>query len=162
VEIFETCEYFVSQYPKFTVNSFLKILYQVHPENSDWTVFEQVADFEIKSFLGFENAIEKVAIKQYSSTIAKVLTCVCLFILLNFLMIHCSKREKKLLSISSLNWRKRVLPSFPSGRKKFPRSRVKQAVMMTLKNQTLKKGNFHMWHIEAVFEKSFFLQSCAR
>ncbi|XP_059470785.1 SEC14-like protein 1 isoform X2 [Neocloeon triangulifer] len=53
VEIFETCEYFV------------------HPENLGWTCFEQVANFEIKSFLGFENAIEKVAMKQYSSNIAK-------------------------------------------------------------------------------------------
>jgi len=31
-----------------------------------------VADFEIKSFLGFENAIEKVAMKQYSANITKV------------------------------------------------------------------------------------------
>ncbi|CAB3374888.1 Hypothetical predicted protein [Cloeon dipterum] len=53
VEIFETCEYFV------------------HPESNDWTCFEQVANFEIKSFLGFENAIEKVAIKQYSASISK-------------------------------------------------------------------------------------------
>ena len=29
-------------------------IYSVHPENPDWTCFEQSADLDIKSFFGFE------------------------------------------------------------------------------------------------------------
>jgi hypothetical protein len=45
---------------------------QVHPENSDWTCFEQSASLDIRSFFGFENSMEKLAMKQYSQNIAKV------------------------------------------------------------------------------------------
>uniref|UniRef100_A0A0V0GBY7 Putative phosphatidylinositol transfer protein sec14 n=1 Tax=Triatoma dimidiata TaxID=72491 RepID=A0A0V0GBY7_TRIDM len=53
VVVMETCRYFV------------------HPENSDWTCFEQCAEVDIKSFFGFEHTIEKLAMKQYSANIAK-------------------------------------------------------------------------------------------
>ncbi|KAB7498783.1 SEC14-like protein 5, partial [Armadillidium nasatum] len=45
--------------------------YFVHPENSDWTCFEQSASLDVKSFFGFESAVEKVAMKQYSINISK-------------------------------------------------------------------------------------------
>ncbi|KAL0272928.1 UNVERIFIED_CONTAM: hypothetical protein PYX00_005734 [Menopon gallinae] len=45
--------------------------YFVHPENSDWTCFEQSATLDIRNFLGFENSMEKLAMKQYSANIAK-------------------------------------------------------------------------------------------
>lgn len=45
--------------------------YFVHPENNDWTCFEQSATLDIKNFLGFENSMEKLAMKQYSANIAK-------------------------------------------------------------------------------------------
>ncbi|CAL8074678.1 unnamed protein product [Orchesella dallaii] len=45
--------------------------YFVHPENPSWTCFDQAASLEIKSFYGFENVVEKLAIKQYSANIAK-------------------------------------------------------------------------------------------
>jgi hypothetical protein len=43
----------------------------VHPENSDWTCYEQNASLEILSFFGFESTIEKMAMKQYSQSVAK-------------------------------------------------------------------------------------------
>ncbi|XP_075220427.1 real-time isoform X2 [Lycorma delicatula] len=48
-----------------------KCRYFVHPDNSEWTCFEQSASLDIKSFFGFENTIEKLAMKQYSANIAK-------------------------------------------------------------------------------------------
>ncbi|XP_055353783.1 SEC14-like protein 1 [Paramacrobiotus metropolitanus] len=45
--------------------------YSVHPDNEDWTCFEQDASLEIKSFFGFESAVEKLAIKQYMANIKK-------------------------------------------------------------------------------------------
>lgn len=45
---------------------------QVHPENEDWTCFEQTASLDIKSFFGFESTVEKIAMKQYASSIKKV------------------------------------------------------------------------------------------
>lgn len=45
--------------------------FQVHPENSDWTCFDQTANLDIKSFFGFENTMEKLGMKQYSANIAK-------------------------------------------------------------------------------------------
>ena len=45
---------------------------KVHPENPDWTCFDQSASLEVKSFFGCENVVEKIAIKQYSINIAKV------------------------------------------------------------------------------------------
>ncbi|XP_054635370.1 SEC14-like protein 1 isoform X1 [Dunckerocampus dactyliophorus] len=45
--------------------------YSVHPENDDWTCFEQSASLDIKSFFGFESTVEKIAMKQYASSIKK-------------------------------------------------------------------------------------------
>lgn len=49
-----------------------KCVYYVHPENADWTCFEQSASLDVKSFFGFESAVEKLAVKHYSANIAKV------------------------------------------------------------------------------------------
>uniref|UniRef100_A0A8C4P0Y3 SEC14-like protein 1 n=1 Tax=Dicentrarchus labrax TaxID=13489 RepID=A0A8C4P0Y3_DICLA len=57
--------------------------YTVHPENEDWTCFEQTASLDMKSFFGFESTAEKIAMKQYASSIKKV----CIFEL--YLHIHC-------------------------------------------------------------------------
>lgn len=46
-------------------------VYSVHPENPEWTCFEQSADLDIRSFFGFEGVAEKVAINEYSKNIAK-------------------------------------------------------------------------------------------
>ncbi len=43
----------------------------MHPENSDWTCFDQDANLDIKSFFGFESTMEKLGMKQYSANIAK-------------------------------------------------------------------------------------------
>ncbi|XP_071547892.1 SEC14-like protein 1 isoform X2 [Panulirus ornatus] len=48
-----------------------KCRYTVHPENSDWTCFEQAATLDIKSFFGFESTVEKIAMRQYSQNISK-------------------------------------------------------------------------------------------
>lgn len=45
--------------------------YSVHPENEDWTCFEQTASLDMKSFFGFESTAEKIAMKQYASSIKK-------------------------------------------------------------------------------------------
>ncbi|XP_046899601.1 SEC14-like protein 1 isoform X2 [Hypomesus transpacificus] len=45
--------------------------YSVHPENEDWTCFEQSASLDIKSFFGFESTVEKIAMKQYATSIKK-------------------------------------------------------------------------------------------
>lgn len=50
----------------------LSVHNQVHPENSEWTCFEQTATLDIKSFFGFESTVEKIAMKQYSQNISKV------------------------------------------------------------------------------------------
>ncbi|MBN3305147.1 S14L1 protein, partial [Amia calva] len=47
--------------------------YSVHPENEDWTCFEQSASLDIKSFFGFENTVEKIAMKQYTANIKRVI-----------------------------------------------------------------------------------------
>lgn len=46
-------------------------LYSVHPENPNWTCFEQSADLDVRNFFGFEGTAEKVAINEYSKNIAK-------------------------------------------------------------------------------------------
>lgn len=46
---------------------------QIHPENPEWTCFEQTASLDIKNFFGFENSMEKLAMKQYAQNIAKVI-----------------------------------------------------------------------------------------
>jgi hypothetical protein len=48
------------------------VYFQVHEENPDWTCFEQEASLDIKSFFGFENTVEKIAMKQYTHNIKKV------------------------------------------------------------------------------------------
>ena len=48
------------------------MLFQVHPENPEWTCFEQTASLDVKSFFGFESTVEKIAMKQYSASISKV------------------------------------------------------------------------------------------
>lgn len=53
IEIFERCRYYA------------------HPENPEWTCFDQVATLDIKSFFGFENAMEKIGMKQYIQTTQK-------------------------------------------------------------------------------------------
>lgn len=45
--------------------------YTVHPDNEEWTCFEQSASLDIKSFFGFESTVEKIAMKQYTSNIKK-------------------------------------------------------------------------------------------
>lgn len=59
------------------------MLVQVHPENEDWTCFEQSASLDIKSFFGFESTVEKIAMKQYASSIKKVCVCVCCYLALH-------------------------------------------------------------------------------
>ncbi|XP_067313499.1 SEC14-like protein 1 [Pseudorasbora parva] len=53
------------------VNVFEHCCYTVHPENEDWTCFEQSASMDIKSFFGFESTAEKIAMKQYAASIKK-------------------------------------------------------------------------------------------
>uniref|UniRef100_A0AAV2KNC1 PRELI/MSF1 domain-containing protein n=1 Tax=Knipowitschia caucasica TaxID=637954 RepID=A0AAV2KNC1_KNICA len=45
--------------------------YTVHPENENWTCYEQTASMDIKSFFGFESTAEKIVGKQYASNIKK-------------------------------------------------------------------------------------------
>ncbi|XP_060945443.1 SEC14-like protein 1 [Limanda limanda] len=45
--------------------------YTVHPENEEWTCFEQTASLDMKSFFGFESSAEKIAMKQYAASIKK-------------------------------------------------------------------------------------------
>ncbi|XP_008562780.1 PREDICTED: SEC14-like protein 5, partial [Galeopterus variegatus] len=45
--------------------------YTVHPENEDWTCFEQSASLDIRSFFGFENTLEKIAMKQYTASVKR-------------------------------------------------------------------------------------------
>ena len=52
--------------------SLLLHYYQVHPENPEWTCFEQDASLDIKHFFGFESTVEKIAMKQYTHNIKKV------------------------------------------------------------------------------------------
>uniref|UniRef100_A0A8C6UQD3 SEC14-like protein 1 n=1 Tax=Neogobius melanostomus TaxID=47308 RepID=A0A8C6UQD3_9GOBI len=45
--------------------------YTVHPDNDNWTCYEQKATMDIKSFFGFESTAEKIVGKQYASNIKK-------------------------------------------------------------------------------------------
>ncbi|XP_073504654.1 SEC14-like protein 5 [Phyllobates terribilis] len=45
--------------------------YSVHPDNEEWTCFEQSASLDIKSFFGFESTVEKIAMKQYTANIKR-------------------------------------------------------------------------------------------
>nr|XP_057906003.1 SEC14-like protein 1 isoform X2 [Doryrhamphus excisus] len=43
--------------------------YTVHPEEEDWTCYEQTASLDVTSFFGFEGMAEKIAMRQYSNSI---------------------------------------------------------------------------------------------
>lgn len=47
------------------------LIFQVHPENPEWTCYEQSALLDIKYFLGFESTMEKLGMKQYIQNISK-------------------------------------------------------------------------------------------
>ncbi|XP_045447995.1 protein real-time [Melitaea cinxia] len=66
LEIEATNETFASR-----VSVVEKCKYYVHPENPDWTCFEQSALLDVKNFFGLENTVEKIAMKQYAANIAK-------------------------------------------------------------------------------------------
>ncbi|XP_050420014.1 SEC14-like protein 1 [Adelges cooleyi] len=53
------------------VNVIEKCRYYVHPENPEWTCYEQSALLDIKYFLGFEHTMEKLGMKQYIQNISK-------------------------------------------------------------------------------------------
>ena len=75
----------------------------MHPENSDWTCFEQSASLDVKSFFGFEATVEKLAVKQYAANLAKVLITfkadVSIFLLSSFSF---GKKIGKLIVLLSL------------------------------------------------------------
>ncbi|XP_045490772.1 protein real-time [Pieris rapae] len=66
LEIEATNETFASR-----VSVVEKCRYYVHPENTNWTCFEQSALLDVKNFFGLESTVEKIAMKQYASNIAK-------------------------------------------------------------------------------------------
>lgn len=45
--------------------------YYAHPENPDWTCFDQTATLDIKNFFGFEHSMEKMGMKQYTQMTLK-------------------------------------------------------------------------------------------
>lgn len=45
--------------------------YFAHPENPDWTCFDQSTDLDIQNFFGFEKSMEKMGMKQYAATTLK-------------------------------------------------------------------------------------------
>jgi PRELI-like family len=53
------------------IKIFEKCRYYVHPENPDWTCFDQSANIEITNFLGFEHQMEKIGMKQYTQMTLK-------------------------------------------------------------------------------------------
>ena len=53
------------------IKIFEKCRYYVHPENPDWTCFDQSANIEITNFFGFEHQMEKVGMKQYTQMTLK-------------------------------------------------------------------------------------------
>ncbi|XP_063698396.1 protein real-time isoform X2 [Culicoides brevitarsis] len=53
------------------VEIFEKCRYYVHPDNPNWTCFDQTATLDIKNFFGFEHSLEKWGMKQYTQTILK-------------------------------------------------------------------------------------------
>ncbi|KAG6455668.1 hypothetical protein O3G_MSEX009335 [Manduca sexta] len=50
-----------------------KCKYYVHPENSEWTCFEQSALLDVKNFFGLENTVEKIAMKHANPGVRKEL-----------------------------------------------------------------------------------------
>lgn len=53
------------------VEIFEKCRYYAHPENPDWTCFDQTATLDIKNFFGIEHSLEKMGMKQYTQTTLK-------------------------------------------------------------------------------------------
>lgn len=53
------------------VEIFEKCRYYVHPDNPNWTCFDQTATLDIKNFFGFEHSLEKWGMKNYTQTILK-------------------------------------------------------------------------------------------
>jgi hypothetical protein len=53
------------------IKIFEKCRYYVHPENENWTCFDQSANIEITNFFGFERQMEKVGMKQYTQMTLK-------------------------------------------------------------------------------------------
>ncbi|XP_050077208.1 protein real-time isoform X1 [Anopheles maculipalpis] len=53
------------------VEIFEKCRYYAHPENPDWTCFDQTATLDIKNFFGIEHSMEKMGMKQYTQTTLK-------------------------------------------------------------------------------------------
>lgn len=53
------------------IKIFEKCRYYVHPENPDWTCFDQSANIEITNFFGFEHQMEKFGMKQYTQMTLK-------------------------------------------------------------------------------------------
>lgn len=53
------------------VEIFEKCRYYAHPENPNWTCFDQTATIDIKNFFGFEHSMEKMGMKQYTQTTLK-------------------------------------------------------------------------------------------
>lgn len=53
------------------IKIFEKCRYYVHPENENWTCFDQSANIEITNFFGFEHQMEKVGMKQYTQLTLK-------------------------------------------------------------------------------------------
>eukprot|EP00061_Rhincodon_typus_P018057 g47061.t1 len=45
--------------------------YRAHPDNEEWTCFEQSASLDIRSFFGFESTVEKIAMRQYTANIKR-------------------------------------------------------------------------------------------
>lgn len=45
--------------------------YKANKDNENWTIFEQQASLEVKSFWGFEHVVEKLAVKHYSQNVKK-------------------------------------------------------------------------------------------
>jgi hypothetical protein len=52
----------------------------VHPENPDWTCFTQEASLDVKSFFGFESTVEKIAVRTYSTEIARARETLMIFL----------------------------------------------------------------------------------
>lgn len=61
---------------KWGCNSFFHgiwwVIIKVHPDNCEWTCFEQSGSLDVKSFFGFEPTVEKLAVKHYAANLAKV------------------------------------------------------------------------------------------
>lgn len=53
------------------IKIFEKCRYYVHPDNENWTCFDQSANIEITNFFGFEHQMEKVGMKQYTQMTLK-------------------------------------------------------------------------------------------